>query len=478
MEEAPTREPKRLRQDAAVTSAAAAAEEPQYVYLPIADAMKVPGVRVCLFAVVSEIGITDRSRGTDFTLRLRIVDQSCMDGISVTVFADKTTLLPCVKSSGDVISLHNVMITMHGEFFVSFNKEVSSFALFESKVAECSPYQTSVKYHGSKHDKELLTQMRTWLAYNPLGLKDFELQLRSLKSDSTFDLVCKVVHVHEDNDKLIFYVWDGTDTPAVEFQATLDPKAVESPPLFEGPPLPREVLCTMPIIGTVLRIFSDMPIKEVSHMQNRVYWARFCNITCKEEFGIWKGILLASSKVRLLSHEDGSVVDRRKMYAIRKANQVLCQPMASFPSNVTDVEYEEEWHSTLMQSLTHKEVTHKLKTLARVVGAYPCQASGLRLLSTGNIHLRLTLEDPTARIHAYVHKNYLVQFFGGFLTEEAITKKMNKLLGIPEPEDSEEGAPLTRNPPWIWCCLTSFYMDKNNPWDSRKYRIFATEMRD
>jgi len=90
----------------------------------------------------------------------------------------------------------------------------------------------------------------------------------------------------------------------------------------------------------------------------------------------------------------------------------------------------------------------------------------------------LTLEDPTARIHAYVHKNYLVQFFGGFLTEEAITKKMNKLLGIPEPEDSEEGAPLTRNPPWIWCCLTSFYMDKNNPWDSRKYRIFATEMRD
>jgi hypothetical protein len=55
-----------------------------------------------------------------------------------------------------------------------------------------------------------------------------------------------------------------------------------------------------------------MPIKEVSHMQNRVYWARFCNITCKEEFGIWKGILLASSKVRLLSHEDGSVVDRRK----------------------------------------------------------------------------------------------------------------------------------------------------------------------
>lgn len=77
----------------------------------------------------------------------------------------------------------------------------------------------------------------------------------NLKSDSTFDLVCKVFHVHVENNNSIFYVWDGTDTPAVEFQAILDPKAVESPPLFEGPPLPREVLCTMPIIGTVLRIF-------------------------------------------------------------------------------------------------------------------------------------------------------------------------------------------------------------------------------
>jgi hypothetical protein len=29
----------------------------------------------------------------------------------------------------------------------------------------------------------------------------------------------QVVHVHEDSGKWIFYVWDGTDTPAAEFQA-------------------------------------------------------------------------------------------------------------------------------------------------------------------------------------------------------------------------------------------------------------------
>jgi hypothetical protein len=51
-----------------------------------------------------------------------------------------------------------------------------------------------------------------------LGLKDLELQLRSIKSDSTFDLVCKVLDVHEaSNGVWILYVWDGTDTPVTEF---------------------------------------------------------------------------------------------------------------------------------------------------------------------------------------------------------------------------------------------------------------------
>lgn len=69
MEEAAEGERKRLcvgeaAPSAAAAAAAAAAEEPQYVYLAIADALKAPGARVCLFAVVSEIGAAFRSRGT------------------------------------------------------------------------------------------------------------------------------------------------------------------------------------------------------------------------------------------------------------------------------------------------------------------------------------------------------------------------------------------------------------------------------
>ncbi|KAK3144520.1 hypothetical protein QOZ80_4AG0314190 [Eleusine coracana subsp. coracana] len=462
MEEAAARERKRPREDDAAPPprAAAAAGEAQYVYLPIVDAIKAPGAKVCLFAAVDEIGATVRSRGTDFTLTLRIVDQSRAAGISVTFFADNTALLPCVRSSGDVISLHNVMIRMHGEFFVTFDKKFSSFALFEGKGStECRPYQTSMKYHGSKHDSDLLTQTRMWLANHPSGLKDLELQLRSIKSDSTFDLVCKVLHVREaSNGKWIFYVWDGTDTPATEFQDCR---------LSLSPATEFQDFWTLKWLNLPLYVS-----KKCLHP------GRFCNITCKQEFGVWKGVLLPSSRVRLLSNKDGSVVDRLKMYDSRLANKVQRRPMTSLPeaSNVAGTEYETAGYTTLMESLTHEQVTHKFKTLVRVVAAFPCRTDDLRSLLTGNFCLRLTLEDPTARIHAYIHKDDGAKFFGGFLTGESLIKKMNKLLGIPE--DGEEGAPLTRNPPWIWCCLKSYYLDKNDPWGSRRYRIFATEIRD
>ena len=58
--------------------------------------------------------------------------------------------------------------------------------------------------------------------------------------------------------------------------------------------------------------FSDSPVKQELHMRKGIYWARFCNITCKQDkFGIWKGIFLNSSGVGLLSREDDSV-DRLK----------------------------------------------------------------------------------------------------------------------------------------------------------------------
>lgn len=49
--------------------------------------------------------------------------------------------------------------------------------------------------------------------------------------------------------------------------------------------------------------------------------------------------------------------------------------------------------------------------------------------------------------------------------------KLHKvLLGI------DENNGKARNPPWIDCCLKSYYVDKNDMWGSRRYGIFDTKL--
>ena len=49
-----------------------------------------------------------------------------------------------------------------------------------------------------------------------------------------------------------------------------------------------------------------------------------------------------------------------------------------------------------------QQVTHKCKCIVRVVAACPWQAKDFMSLHQRQYRLRLTLEDPTARIHAYI----------------------------------------------------------------------------
>jgi len=101
----------------------------------------------------------------------------------------------------------------------------------------------------------------------------------------------------------------------------------------------------------------------------------------------------------------------------------------------------------------------------------------VKIISIGKSYGCLkVLLNPVLSLSGLHLNPWQAKFFGGFLTAEALIKKMNKLLGTPE--EDEEGAPLTRNPPWIWCCVKSYRLDKNNPWGSRRYRIFGTEIRD
>lgn len=63
------------------------------------------------------------------------------------------------------------------------------------------------------------------------------------------------------------------------------------------------------------------------------------------------------------------------------------------------------WHGIIFsqyQCRTMLQVTHKCKCVVRVVAACPWRAKHFLSSSRGQYRLRLTLEDPTARIHAYL----------------------------------------------------------------------------
>ena len=75
-----------------------------------------------------------------------------------------------------------------------------------------------------------------------------------------------------------------------------------------------------------------------------------------------------------------------------------------------------------------------------------------------------------------------VKFFGKNPSAENLDAKMSQLLGIPleSPisENPTNSQVTTRDPPWVRVCLKSYCLDVNQPWESRRYRIFATKLLD
>lgn len=73
-----------------------------------------------------------------------------------------------------------------------------------------------------------------------------------------------------------------------------------------------------------------------------------------------------------------------------------------------------------------------------------------------------------------------VQFFNGHPAKDlhsqgatvgALERKVKRLLGV-----ADGLPPGLVDPPWIKCCLKSYYLDKERPWESRRYRLFGTAM--
>ncbi|KAK9266176.1 hypothetical protein L1049_027241 [Liquidambar formosana] len=459
-------------------------KEDDYKFLQIKDAIASVNQKVNLIGVVVDFGIPKKTKGTDCFCTLKIVDESHQrPGISVNIFAESMEKLPHVESTGDIIQLSRVVMKTHGkDVYALFNKKFSSFALFEGKYGEdFIPYQVFSKFRPRDKDKKFIASLRKWLADFMLDTGSEEsLSLRQIRQGERIDLVCKILHICEvTKDEWMIFVWDGTDAPPVSIETKLEDEMEHPLPLHLEPlPLSRDILCTFPTVGTILRVIVDQGNEKLAlNLINTGRWVKFLKIICEVDVGLWHGVLLPFTRLRYMPNEDRIVSQCQRSYDERASLKWDRMPWWSFPwpSRVTEIDYEHVPFVTLMDVLTYSEVTAKFNCVVRVVAAFPWRAEDFRS-PLGTYRIRLTLEDPTARIHAFVCAEDGEKFFEGYPSVDVLTRKRNKLLGVTESDDGKEIEDAPRNPPWVQCCLKSYYLIKSDAWGSRNYRIFGTKL--
>ncbi|GAB4842735.1 hypothetical protein Ancab_012710 [Ancistrocladus abbreviatus] len=449
-------------------------------FLKIADALSAVNQRVNLIGVVAEYSIPKRSKGTDYFCRLRIVDESHdTRGLSVHFFMETMEKLPQVESCADIILLSNVVIKVHTkEIYALVNKKFSSFALYEGKYGESfTPYQASAKFCPRVQDKTLIADLRKWSDGIQFDIVSGEfVPFTGIKVGERADLICKILYVYEvTEDDLLLFVWDGTDTPPLEIETKLENEKENPIPLQVEPhPLSRNILCKFPTVGTILRVsFKQGSQKFGLPSLGNGKWVRFVNLTFEVDSGLWRGVFTSFTKIRVLPNEDHLILKRQREFEERLSSKWERMPYASFPwpSFITETDCEDVPFVTLMDIITYSQVTAKFKCVVRVVAALPWKAEDFCSPSR-TYRIQLTLEDPTARMHAYVYAEDGERLFDGYPSIDELNRKRNKLLGIPE----SDGGNAPRSPPWVKCCIKSYYVCKDDEWGSRKFRIFGTRL--
>ncbi|XP_059443421.1 protection of telomeres protein 1a-like isoform X1 [Corylus avellana] len=425
----------------------------------IRDALSRVNQKVNLIGFVREFSFPRKSLGTDYVSTLKIVDESYRENeLSVQIFTGKVEDLPLPRSHKDFIILYKVKITeFNGRIYAVFNKIFSSYALFDEKSCiDFNPYQASPGFHLLGPDMDFVRRMGHSCSKFPFsgGMDEYLLSLKDIKSDKPyFDLVCKVLHVEEVTSNVwMLFVWDGNDTPPLSLDTNLNDEEQNPLPLhIEQFLLPSDILCTFPRVGTVLRVMTDKAHEKFGLNFNGIgKWVRFRNMTCEVHFGSWKGLLTSSSRVRYLPENHDIVLECIRNFNQRGMGEEGRFPSWSSPPYLAVIDYENVPFATMMDLLTQPEVGGTVKCIVRVLAVCPPQPKEFCTpVGSDQYRMRLTLEDPTARLHATLCGDDWVKFFGDCFSVDVLTTKMNKLLGVP----GKEGSGSLRSPPWIKCCI-------------------------
>ncbi|KAG5377274.1 hypothetical protein IGI04_041870 [Brassica rapa subsp. trilocularis] len=494
-----------------------------YKFLRVEDAFKALHLNISLIGVIVELGFPTAS---DCSCTLRIIDPwHSRSGLSVKFIARTNRALPRVESIGDVIFLSSfgirrsflcqrneqeltqnvdaaaaagtcgnqtnspIIVLVNRKITALCNETSSSFALFNGKHGEgFVPYQSSPKFRVREQDKSFLSNLREWMITYKFedgsccftSLKDIKegenwtcsgWRLWSFDIVSHYLLPFKIVHVSKDDkDRCYIFVWDGTEMPPCSFMV----KSERLPLCVEPEMLPTHVLRKFPTFGSVLRIIvENVTEKQAIQCLQPGQHVKLLNLFFQVNMGLWSATFSPSTKMQYTMSRETQSFSPQRLKMCREKFSSRWNPITrciSSPSHsgITGVAHEDAPFVTLMDMLTYSNVTAKFRCVVRFIQVFPRDVRNFHDLN-GKFKLLAILEDATARIHASLYADEGDKFFGCDPSdEEALIKKLNKLLG----GDRISEAP--RNPPWVQCCLFSYYRVKNDQWGSRRFRIFDT----
>ncbi|KAJ0252583.1 hypothetical protein HA466_0117610 [Hirschfeldia incana] len=452
--------------------------ESQHKLVKIKDATNLINQHVDLLGIVVELSEPDLCRNKNWFCTLRIIDDTYRrPGLTVNVFSNKREELP--KHHGMMILFLNIkMQSFDGGRRVNAacNQRVSSFALFERRIEDgdfvCC--QSTSNFIGEERYKSSIIKLGRLFArsgifnlasrsssYNPKAQTVEFSFLREINEGNRFNLACKILHVDEDTRTI--FVWDGTDAPPPSIGFVKD-KSVSS--LSVHTLLSRDILRSFPTVGTILSVssVSDHLFRGVKPGD----WVKLYQLLCVVDKGSWIGKVTDSTTVTL-AQDDHLVGNITRIYDKKITSKMGHIPYWCVPSppRLTETDADQAPFVTLMDIITFPKVTYKYRCIVRVVSAFRSQVE-----DENNRHYRdlLTLEDPTATLEAFLSEDF---WGSGLQNAEVLRKKWNQLLGVTR-ESSASSA--KRNPPWIECCIFSYYTHKADPWKTRSYKVFGTRL--
>lgn len=82
---------------------------------------------------------------------------------------------------------------------------------------------------------------------------------------------------------------------------------------LESLPLPRDLLCTFPTVGSILRITFDRGIEKGHlYLLNNIKWVKFVNMRLEVHAGLWRGVFTPFTKLRYTPDGDGLILERQR----------------------------------------------------------------------------------------------------------------------------------------------------------------------